>query len=961
MKDCFNRGRWLIYFSSGWNIVDMLSILLFIIGAALRIVASFNSTSDIWFDLARLALCVDFIIFTLRLLHNCYSNQVLGPTCSMIFKTVLVLMKFLYILAVIWISYAVASEAILYPNSVLNSYTMFFLLRKAYWQMFGQFFLDEIDAGKPTDPNTLACTTDKNLYADYLELRCPTYLGRYVAPILMAVYVMFVNILLFNLITATFTKSIKKIQVQSGKLWRFQFFELTRDFSKVTFLPLPFTPVSMLARKLNESKKDEDGFSIYHQRSDHRARENALESSIRELEEVLDNQLKDINILKQAKENIKYQKVISRTRLDTIKKTFNEIEKFLIKMAIMDYLIKKPAENAQTLIAIQDNEKHCLLNKLIQYKENELSKNGKTANDKNMLGSNKNELDLWDKHVNGLLAEICKFGQENDIIQHIFKEIKNLKKHKYTSAAQLDTVKNLEQKVEELNQIRLPKIFDKTNVQDRRVNRIRAVRRRLEDLHCLLEQSPDQSIIDQNDNFFFQLQEKLKGLKTALTSLQCIYIRRETLNKINAFSDIVSQDIKGRDLLETEAKIKDLEVYVIQNHMEPKMQKKNFKAEDEQESSEEEPDDKVDTLSRNTKSKDDKTSLSKDDKENTEDDIPFIHWIPMYSDSQVTVNNDDSTTFIQEPEELKSISFNHKDTKHHVDRRSYMGRYELHDGKPLNPLWDKTSEGFSSLKRWGPNHFGIPVITRIKRKKNKIFRKANKVELEFLVRKSNLPGQYEFPQIPCFPNQDPFTEFMRDKSNYVKKVLKKHLSLSSIENLLNAVRQLRVLNRWRKPEPNPGTSPSTKLSHAENVEHKSPTISKTKSKLCETFRNWFRKSKKPEPLTSMLNSQIHVRSCQKVNTVYIGVAEEEMSKHKWKEIRIINYHNPNAENQAKLETDVSLEWVDSSKYKDIKEVKFISIKETTGKDIVKFVCALHDAYTERPASAAIVAVGKTMS
>uniref|UniRef100_A0A2C9L8H6 Ion transport domain-containing protein n=1 Tax=Biomphalaria glabrata TaxID=6526 RepID=A0A2C9L8H6_BIOGL len=150
MKDCFNRGRWLIYFSSGWNIVDMLSILLFIIGAGLRTVALFNSTSDIWFDMARLALCVDFIIFTLRLLHNCYSNQVLGPTCSMIFKTVLVLMKFLYILAVIWISYAVASEAILYPNSVLNSYTMFFLLRKAYWQMFGQFFLEEIDAGKRT-------------------------------------------------------------------------------------------------------------------------------------------------------------------------------------------------------------------------------------------------------------------------------------------------------------------------------------------------------------------------------------------------------------------------------------------------------------------------------------------------------------------------------------------------------------------------------------------------------------------------------------------------------------------------------------------------------------------------------------------------------------------------------------------------------------------------------------------
>ncbi|CAL1537781.1 unnamed protein product [Lymnaea stagnalis] len=251
------------YLKSGWNLVDIISILLFVIAAGLRIYGYFDESGTTMFDFGRVALCLDFIIFTLRLLHNCYGSPTLGPTCAMIIKTIKLLSQFLYILAVIWVSYAVATEAILYPNTVLNRFTIYYIFRKAYWQMFGELFLDEMEAGKADDPNSLVCTNDATKYATYEMLRCPSTIGRYFAPVLLAVYIMFTYVLLFSLITAAFTKSIAKIQKKSRKLWRFQFCELTRDFSKIMFLPLPFTLISLLARVFDQDLDKEDGFSIY--------------------------------------------------------------------------------------------------------------------------------------------------------------------------------------------------------------------------------------------------------------------------------------------------------------------------------------------------------------------------------------------------------------------------------------------------------------------------------------------------------------------------------------------------------------------------------------------------------------------------------------------------------------------------------------------------------------------------
>ena len=51
------------------------------------------------------------------------------------------------------------------------------------------------------------------------------------------------------------------------------------------------------------------------------------------------------------------------------------------------------------------------------------------------------------------------------------------------------------------------------------------------------------------------------------------------------------------------------------------------------------------------------------------------------------------------------------DTKN-VNRTSYLGEYEVHDGIPRNPQGRTGLCGRGVLGHWGPNHAGDPIVTR---------------------------------------------------------------------------------------------------------------------------------------------------------------------------------------------------------------------------------------------------------
>ncbi|WAR05192.1 TRPM2-like protein [Mya arenaria] len=203
------------YITDTWNVVDTLTIVLFIIGVILRFLP-YEST----FEAARVFLALNFVTFFLRLLHIFSVHKELGPKLVMIGKMIQDLMYFLVILMVFVFSYAVASHSILYPNSPLTLKTAVQIIREA------------------------DCTYDVSLWMNSTMARCPTDTGKWVVPIMMGIYMLLANVLLLNLLIAMFSNTFQKVQDNTDKHWHFQRYSLIHEYYT---RPVLFPPLILLS------------------------------------------------------------------------------------------------------------------------------------------------------------------------------------------------------------------------------------------------------------------------------------------------------------------------------------------------------------------------------------------------------------------------------------------------------------------------------------------------------------------------------------------------------------------------------------------------------------------------------------------------------------------------------------------------------------------------------------------
>ncbi|ESO93554.1 hypothetical protein LOTGIDRAFT_161660 [Lottia gigantea] len=217
------------YFTDYWNILDLMTIFLFAFGIILRFIPN-----DTTFEIARVSLCLNLISFYFRILHIFSVNKQLGPKLVMIRRMVQDLMSFVVILAVFIIAYAVATEAILYPNTEFSWKLFYHVPRKAYWQIYGELFLEDIEGQND-------CTNDAALYRDYNQPRCPSEVGKFVAPVLMGFYVLMTNVLLLNLLIAMFSYTFELLHQNTDSIWRFANLQVVMEYSTRPPLPPPFT------------------------------------------------------------------------------------------------------------------------------------------------------------------------------------------------------------------------------------------------------------------------------------------------------------------------------------------------------------------------------------------------------------------------------------------------------------------------------------------------------------------------------------------------------------------------------------------------------------------------------------------------------------------------------------------------------------------------------------------------
>ncbi|XP_044786797.2 transient receptor potential cation channel subfamily M member 4 isoform X3 [Bubalus bubalis] len=137
------RRRLQLYLSDAWNQCDLVALACFVLGVGCRLTPGL-------YDLGRTVLCLDFMIFTLRLLHIFTVNKQLGPKIVIVSKMVKDVFFFLFFLGVWLVAYGVATEGLLRPQDRSLPNILRRVFYRPYLQIFGQIPQGEMDGPCPS-------------------------------------------------------------------------------------------------------------------------------------------------------------------------------------------------------------------------------------------------------------------------------------------------------------------------------------------------------------------------------------------------------------------------------------------------------------------------------------------------------------------------------------------------------------------------------------------------------------------------------------------------------------------------------------------------------------------------------------------------------------------------------------------------------------------------------------------
>ncbi|XP_072177786.1 transient receptor potential cation channel subfamily M member-like 2 [Diadema setosum] len=208
-----------LWFSSNWNKFDVLLLTIAMLAFGLH-----------WYppayEACRALYAIDCMLFYVRTLRLYSASTHLGPKLVMIWKMMMQMMVFLFILLVFLIGYGVASQSLLYPNQDVS----WFAIRNAffvpYFQIYGELFLTAIEHGHLEN-----CDVEGHD-------PCPT--KNMVVLFLLAIYLLIGNVLLLNLLIAIFSQVFEEVQENSMVIWRYEYYFLVIEFKDKPWLPPPF-------------------------------------------------------------------------------------------------------------------------------------------------------------------------------------------------------------------------------------------------------------------------------------------------------------------------------------------------------------------------------------------------------------------------------------------------------------------------------------------------------------------------------------------------------------------------------------------------------------------------------------------------------------------------------------------------------------------------------------------------
>ncbi|XDV29944.1 hypothetical protein PO909_032961 [Leuciscus waleckii] len=235
------RRKAKMYIRDLWNILDVLSIMLFISGLACRLQAS-----ETVFYVGKVLLCIDFIIFCLRLMAIFTISRNLGPKIIIVRRMMMDLFFFMFLLSIWVVAYGVAKQGIMIENEERLNWIVRGAVYDPYLIIFGNVPTN-IDN---TQFDISSCSVNGS---DPLKPKCPLLNGdsmpmfpEWLTIIMLCVYLLFANILLLNLLIAIFNYTFQEVQDNTDTIWKFQRYELIKEYHSRPALPPPFIILSHL-------------------------------------------------------------------------------------------------------------------------------------------------------------------------------------------------------------------------------------------------------------------------------------------------------------------------------------------------------------------------------------------------------------------------------------------------------------------------------------------------------------------------------------------------------------------------------------------------------------------------------------------------------------------------------------------------------------------------------------------
>uniref|UniRef100_A0A673XMN1 Transient receptor potential cation channel, subfamily M, member 5 n=1 Tax=Salmo trutta TaxID=8032 RepID=A0A673XMN1_SALTR len=212
-----------LYVEDNWNKCDMVAISLFVIGVSCRMVKD-------TYEAGRTVLALDFMVFTLRLIHIFAIHKQMGPKIIIVERMVnLHVVQFTCSLHVVQFTcslHVVQFRSVVHFEELSN--VIFPVARM---------------------PETNCTTVIEEIIMGTLP-PCPNIYANWLVILLLVIFLLVINVLLLNLLIAMFSYTFQVVQGNTDIFWKFQRYNLIVEYHSRPALAPPFIIISHCSQLL---------------------------------------------------------------------------------------------------------------------------------------------------------------------------------------------------------------------------------------------------------------------------------------------------------------------------------------------------------------------------------------------------------------------------------------------------------------------------------------------------------------------------------------------------------------------------------------------------------------------------------------------------------------------------------------------------------------------------------------